>query len=93
MTSLANFTNIIRKTAESTPHIEGPGEFAVDVVGESHYHDNLNEIAGPKTIHSVNKHFSARLIPESTNPHDNCGLSQQDDGARISNAAGGGGNR
>lgn len=71
MARMARFTNVVRETEKSTPYIKGPGRFAIDVVGESHYQDNLDKIAGPKRVSSVDKHFRARLFPETDNAYDN----------------------
>jgi hypothetical protein len=50
--------------------IDGPGEYAFDIVGESHYQDALNRIAGPKTEEGVEYFCEADLRPEPSNPHD-----------------------
>ena len=42
----------------------------VDVVGESHYQDALEEICGGRTKYDVYKRVKATLIPEDDNPVD-----------------------
>lgn len=50
--------------------IEGEGAFDVDIVGESHYQDALDAIAGPKCPEGVDHECEAILVPEASNPHD-----------------------
>jgi hypothetical protein len=50
--------------------IDGEGEFEFEIVGESHYQDALNRIAGPKTEEGVEWYCEAELRPEPSNPHD-----------------------
>lgn len=81
MTNLAHFTDI--KRLKRTPYVEGHGRFAIDVVGESNYQDNLEAICGPKTRHGVDKNFHARLIPEDDNPYDNLAVRVEIDGKTV----------
>lgn len=46
------------------------GSFATEVVGESHYQQNLLKLCGEKTPEGVEKYFEADLIAENANPHD-----------------------
>jgi hypothetical protein len=46
------------------------GTFGVEVVGESHYQENLEAICGPRTENSVDLTVQATLSPEGDNPHD-----------------------
>ena len=48
----------------------GPGEFNVEVVGESHYQKALRRIAGPQTEDGVRMYCRAELYLEPDNPHD-----------------------
>ena len=47
-----------------------PGAYDVDVVGESHYQDALEEICGGRTEDSQRLNVSAYLVPEDDNPYD-----------------------
>lgn len=57
-------------TPRIKPYIKGPGAFTVDVVGESHYQENLEKICGGRTRESQDLKVRATLIPESDNPYD-----------------------
>lgn len=46
------------------------GDFIVHVVGESHYQDALEAIAGPKNEDGYDLTCVAELWPERGNPHD-----------------------
>ena len=48
--------------------IEGPGDFDVEVVGESHYQEALRGIVKGKGY--VREQYSARLVCEDRNRHD-----------------------
>lgn len=52
------------------PRFSGPGDFKIEVVGESYYQDALERIAGRKTADSVEHPCIARLEPEPFNRHD-----------------------
>lgn len=73
MPKLASFSLDI-PSSKHKPYIPGPGHFAVDVVGESHYQDNLTLVCGGKTQESQNKHFRATLVPEDENPFDSLAI-------------------
>lgn len=60
-----------KQTQEQVLHIEGEGDYDLDVVGESHYQDALLSICGRRTAESQRKQVVARLVHEDTNPHDN----------------------
>lgn len=51
--------------------IEGPGDFAVDVVGESNYQGAIEGVAGGRTEDSSEKIVTAILSLEDSNPYDN----------------------
>lgn len=51
-------------------HGKQTGAFAVEVVGESRYQDNLARICGPASRDGVKRLCSAMLIPEPTNRYD-----------------------
>lgn len=50
--------------------LPGPGDFAVDVVGESRYQDALAIAAGGRTADGCEKIVDAVLVLEDSNPHD-----------------------
>lgn len=51
--------------------IKGNGKYQLEVVGESHYQDALEEICGPRTDEGVEKTVTAELVFEDDNPMDN----------------------
>jgi hypothetical protein len=53
-----------------TAHLQGPGAFALAVVGESHYQESIEEICGPRSEEGEDRRVEARLIREDDNPHD-----------------------
>jgi hypothetical protein len=48
--------------------VVGDGAFEFPIVGESHYQDNIERIAGKKTERGVRHRCAAVLSPEPTNP-------------------------
>lgn len=48
----------------------GPGTYSVDVVGESHYQEALEDICGGRTENSQRLEVEAFLVPENDNPYD-----------------------
>ena len=48
----------------------GPGTYSVDVVGESHYQEALEDICGGRTEEGHRLEVDAFLVPEDDNPHD-----------------------
>ncbi len=57
-------------TEESDVVLQGNREFALPVVGESHYQDALESICGPRTRESVEQEHTATLILEDENQFD-----------------------
>ena len=55
----------------------------VDIVGESHYQRELENLAGPKTEDGVSVWISADLVPEPDNPYDKSAVSVQIDGVTV----------
>lgn len=51
-------------------HYTGFDEYEFEIVGESYYQDELEQIAGPKTDESANFPCIALLICENDNPYD-----------------------
>jgi hypothetical protein len=49
--------------------VDGPGEFAIDIVGESYYQENLEAICGPRKRDGENLTVDAHLILEDDNPY------------------------
>ena len=56
---------------DGLPGIKGPGDYALDVVGESHYQHALCQICGGKTEEVAAEYVVAQLVLENTNPKDN----------------------
>lgn len=50
--------------------LPGPGEFAIEVVGESKFQDALERAAGGRTDESCEVMVEAVLVLEDSNPHD-----------------------
>lgn len=50
--------------------IVGDGDFAMNVVGESHHQLEIERIAGGRTGNSAHMECVATLVPEPDNPHD-----------------------
>ncbi len=74
--ALVFFTNwvimLFRKKAKKIYHeaqIRAGGEFDIDVVGESHYQDNL-EIVASESGRGWDDDLQAWVVPEPDNPHD-----------------------
>lgn len=70
-------------TARTEGHIRGAGRFACDVVGESHYQDNLLRIAGGRTEDSAELKKTATLILDDGNPHDSNAVKVFIDGLAV----------
>lgn len=51
--------------------IDGPGDFAIDAVGESKYKRNIGSIEGRQTEEGHEKIVDAMLVLEDSNPYDN----------------------
>lgn len=60
--------------------LDGPGDFEIDIVGESHYQRALNRIAGGKTEDGHELECEAILIHEDSNPHDDQAIAVTIDG-------------
>ena len=52
-------------------NIQGPGLFEFEIVGESHYQDALESIAGPKDEDSKQLECTAELVLDDDNKYDN----------------------
>lgn len=50
--------------------IDGPGNFEIEVVGESHYQPALESICGRRTRDGAQKYVQATLLLEDQNIHD-----------------------
>lgn len=59
------------------------GHENLDVVGESHYQDNLWRIAGGRSSHRVDVPVGVVLIPEANNPHDANAISVWINGLQV----------
>jgi hypothetical protein len=52
------------------PTITGPGNFDIEVVGESYYLKSFEKICGPRCDVGVNLEVKAVLTLDDANPHD-----------------------
>lgn len=59
-----------RRRVDDSAYLDGGGLYAVEVVGESHYQDNLRTIAGGPQKYSAHIETTATIISETDNPHD-----------------------
>ncbi|MGH8614860.1 MAG: hypothetical protein ACREYF_23240 [Gammaproteobacteria bacterium] len=57
-------------THKIRPHIQGPGDYALEVVGEVNYQDALSRLCGGRTKNGHFKEMIATLIHEDDNPYD-----------------------
>jgi len=55
---------------QAVGNVSGPGEFDVEVVGESHYQQALERICGGRTRNGVEKYVTAQLVLEDSNRYD-----------------------
>src|SRR3954453_17432574 len=63
--------------------IEGDGQFGFQVVGESHYQQELERLAGGKSEESCERYCDAWLVPEPDNPHDPSAVCVQIQGVKV----------
>jgi hypothetical protein len=70
-------------TVRTEGNIQGPGEFACEVVGESKYQHHLEQIAGGRTEESAELRKKAILALEDDNPHDKNAVCVRIDGLRV----------
>lgn len=56
---------------DQTIRIDGSGDYDFEIVGESHYQDALNKMAGGKTEDGHEIETEATLILDDNNRHDN----------------------
>ena len=69
--------------AGAQARLEGDGSFSFDIVGESHYQDELEEICGGRTEDSQRLEVEARIIHEDDNPHDDQALRVDVEGLTV----------
>ena len=63
--------------------LEGPDQFEVAVVGESHYQDNFEEICGPRSHDGEDLIVEACLVLEDSNPYDDKAVRVDVDGLPV----------
>ena len=63
--------------------IKGNGKYQLEVFGESHYQDPLEEICGPRTDEGVEKDAIATMIWEDDNPKDSLAVRIDIDGKTV----------
>ncbi len=67
-------------TTKVDAFLPGPGDFAVEVVGESHYQSAIEAAAGGRTEDGCEHIVDAFLILEDSNPHDSKAVQVRIDG-------------
>lgn len=67
----------------ATGTIEGPGNYAFDIVGEVNYQAALEAICGGRTEDGVNREAVAVLVCEDSNPHDSKAVRVDIDGMTV----------
>ncbi len=60
----------MKKNEIDEVELRGNGEFALEIVGESHFQDALEKICGPRKERGEDLVIDARLILEDENPND-----------------------
>ncbi len=60
-----------KKAQQQIVRIDGPGDLEIELVGESHYQDALENITGGKTEDGHEMEKDALLIHNDENPYDN----------------------
>lgn len=63
--------------------IEPSGEYDTDVVGESHYQENLERVVGGRTEDGAEHECIATLLPEPENKHDRNAVRVEIDGMIV----------
>lgn len=63
--------------------LEGEDEFECNVVGESHYQANIDQIVGGKTRDGHEHECMADLVPEPDNRHDPNAIAVEIDGLKV----------
>jgi hypothetical protein len=81
--SIARASRGTTTTVHTEGSIDGPGEFACEVVGESKYQDHLERIAGGRTEESARLRKRAILALEDDNPHDSNAVCVRIEGLRV----------
>lgn len=73
-------TSGVIRTAGS---IRGPKEYACEIVGESHYQDHLEQLAGGRSRESAEVNRKAVLYLDNDNPHDRKAVAIYIDGLLV----------
>jgi len=58
------------KDSKNALNLTGPGTFSCEIMGESHYQDNLEDICGGRTEEGANIITQAALVLDDDNPYD-----------------------
>lgn len=72
-----------RSTAVEPPFMEGDGDYALEVVGESYYQDALSAICGGPCGEGHAFECVALLAPEPDNPYDRNAIAVTVDGRKV----------
>ena len=67
----------------SIPFIEGPGEYRINVAGESFYPESFAALVGPRREDAVDIRTMARVSLQDDNPHDKLAVSVSIDGYQV----------
>ena len=78
---------LFSKKPAKTGEVLLPGGWTVEVVGESHYQDALEAIAGGKTQHACRLEKWAHLVREPDNPYDRNAVAVHIDGVKVGHLA------
>ena len=73
------------RTSRADPvyNLEGTGEYALEIVGESHYQRALERICGGRKRDSVEKLVQASVVLEDENQHDDQAVRIDIDGMTV----------
>lgn len=72
-----------RYTSEDWFNLVGNGQYAIPIVGESFYQENLEAICGPRKARGEKRIVEARLIFDDDNPHDKNAIRVEIEGKHV----------
>lgn len=72
-----------RYTAADYFNLVGTGDYAIPIVGESYYQENLAAICGPRKAKGEKRTVEARLIFEDNNPKDKNAIRVEIEGKHV----------
>jgi hypothetical protein len=85
---MATFGRILRSLGSGDEQAEtvwilGDGSFGIEAVGESNYQEALEQVAGGREAHGVNRQVTAELQLEDDNPFDPQAVMVRVDGLKV----------